>query len=319
MNIDNTAVDRSFLESVAFLTVYRSAFLCNQALDYRLIHVEAMAVDITFSNFTSNNASLGGCLYLASMSPQASGSLIRSNYFEKNYGDQGGVIFIKDQSWLASIENNTFVDNVAFFYGSTFAAPASTLSWINPFPNGTSILSGEELPPFSVTMHDLFSQVVLYRGIRIDFLYLQLRVAHAFNSTPQVVIVRGRDKGMLQGDRDVNFTGVEVVGVTGEYSLLVEPTINYDRSKLFLMANFSIKACASPLVLAKAFPEDVYPRCIQRQEPFTLYLETKISHTVTFLAVCSSGCSPPFGTCTEMNKCSCDDNRDGLSCEFKKG
>jgi hypothetical protein len=226
---------------------------------------------VVFRNctFVKNSANPYGIFHIL-LSPRASATF-EYNIFMNNVALQAAVFFIPTQYHeMLSIRSNQLINNEAKLYGSSIATTAVQMEWANNNDSSpVELLSGDTLPPFAVTLVDLFSSVIVPRDIRLDFFFVNLTLtSHRLPIPLSALIQSESQKGMLQGERLIEFARAQVVGIPGRYELLIAPALNYDRETFYLNRTVIIQPCASPKVNFQN-DADPFPRCITRN--FTLY------------------------------------------------
>jgi hypothetical protein len=241
-----------------------------------LVDVERFDGEIIISNstFQNNYAVYGGAIYLGPLGLGAKVQLSQ-NLFHSNAALQGGAVYFFMNNLFPLLHNNLFVNNSAILYGHTFAGVGHKLCLLESQsrnmgqPQSTEtaatiqLLSGDVFPTFNVFVQDLFFQTIVPSGVLVDLLVASATVVTARNRTltPEAAAVVGFEEAMLQGDDSATFTSLEIVGLAGEYTLLIVPKINYDPARINAALNFTLKECGWPKVQHHVKNEP-FPRCI---------------------------------------------------------
>jgi hypothetical protein len=167
--------------------------------------------------------------------------------------------------------DNVFINNTATLYGPTFAGHSSKLVLTrvqtNLFVVGGDIrlLSGGIFPFFSVFVQDMFNQTVVPSELRRDFLiaYASVTNRDGVNTITNATTLVGFEESMLQGARAATFNRLQVVGLAGDYSLLILPRLNFDPLVINARVNFSLSECMLPRVM-HTFGKEPFPQCVNR-------------------------------------------------------
>jgi hypothetical protein len=219
--------------------------------------------------FRNNNALYKGVVYFGpgAKTPQV---LVQENVFYANKGVLGGAIFF-ERHIPSGIRNNYFIENIGTLYGHTFAGNSEKLVVVK---NGTEesstshikLPSGATFPTFGVAVQDLFWQTIAPSEFSQNFLVAYASVVKQLesDSDPKAATVSGFEQVMLQGQDAATFSQLQVVGLPGDYSLLILPRINFDPSRINARLNFTLSNCEPPQVM-QTIGNEPYPRCIQRE------------------------------------------------------
>jgi hypothetical protein len=239
------------------------------------VSVQQFDGEIILSNntFLSNYATYGGAIYLG---PKTLGvqAVVSQNLFHSNAALQGGAIHILFNKVSPLLVDNQFVNNTAILYGNTFAGMGHFLRLLEPQSNNIGqsqptetatiqLFSGDVFPTVKVFVRDLFFQLIVPSGVLVDLLVASATVVSARNSTltPKAAAVVGFEEAMLQGEDSATFTSLQIVGLAGEYTLLIVPKINYDPARINAALNFTLKECGWPKIQHHVKNEP-FPRCV---------------------------------------------------------
>jgi hypothetical protein len=262
----------------------------NQSLDLIYIYDYRGKATICNNEFSENKVLHGGVLRFATGDrlPQV---LVEENIFYSNTGLHGGAIYF-EEGILPGIKNNYFVDNTAMLYGQTFAGGSEKLVVFQKEPlqprgrltNKIKLLSGDTFPSFSVVVQDVFWQTIVPSDFTTNFLVAYASVVNQVegDSTPKATTVSGFEKVMLQDQDAATFDELQVVGLPGDYTLLILPRINFDPLRINARLNFTLSDCELPRV-QQTIGKEAYPRCIERERLFPpLYI-----CNLTLFMICS--------------------------------
>jgi hypothetical protein len=224
-----------------------------------LLDFDGSHVVIDSNRFFNNSVVYGTALVVGHWTDKTSLNFI-SNINVENIAQQGGAIFWYGYSLDWVILNNNFVNNEAELYGNSFASPPFQAIWIQPFRH-TIMDSGGRFPSFSLTCVDLFLNVPQARGFNIDFFVATIKTFGSLKSQANGSIIKQDQKPLLNGHNLINFTETEFVGHPGNYTLRIEPAINFKSELLTLESTFAVRQCAEQNMLIKLQGE-MYPRCV---------------------------------------------------------
>jgi hypothetical protein len=225
--------------------------------------------------FSNNTAQKGGAIYIEGPLRQSALKLrVSQCRIEDNTANTGGAVF---QTLFDSIElsNNTFINNTAKRYGTTFATEPTKFSWAvnKSLPATSDIVSGGSLSPFAVTVKDDYSNIPISSDLRTDFVFLHTEITNVRNpNQTQALILVDQQKPILQGETQATFKQTQIVGLPGEYNIKITSLINYDPKSFFLQAPVRILACDPPKVLHLEDIDEVYPSCVERNFFLLLYV-----------------------------------------------
>jgi hypothetical protein len=293
-------------------------------------------VIISNNHFLNNYVAFGGAIYLGSMGLGAQVQLSH-NLFHSNEALQGGAVYLDVGFALVfhmvsnTFAHNQFVNNTAVLYGPTFAGAGHKLCLLKPQSSNTGqlqspetatiqLLSGEVFPTFNVFVQDVFFQTIVPAGVLIDLLIASATVVNARDYTlpPEAAAVVGFEEAMLQGDDFATFNTLQIVGLAGEYTLLILPRINFNPALINASFNFTLKECDWPKALYHVKNEP-YPRCVASESVTCVVSLSPRILTCKSKAKCSSGCNEPFGKCIGIEKCLCRRGYEGLGCQLVEG
>jgi hypothetical protein len=278
------------------------------------------SVTIYNSTFVRNIGISYGVFYVSPSDPGS--ALFQYNLFMNNSARQGAVIFLPSTDIdTLSLSSNQFVNNEARLYGSSMASVAVRMEWVKSnLSSAIHVVSGDVLPPFSVTVVDIFSTVIVPRELQVDFFFVNITlIGDDAKRHVAAQIEAESQKGMLQGEKWIEFRNAEVVGIPGRYELLIAPALNYDRDTFYLNSSILIKQCESPKVNFQS-GTDAFPRCITRNVT-AITKAFPLSHMFasSSLAFCDNACNEPNGKCVDVGKCVCSSRLEGLDCGIQKG
>jgi hypothetical protein len=237
--------------------------------------VLALDGEIIISNntFLSNYATYGGTIYLG---PKTLGgqAVLSQNLFHSNSALQGGAINILFNKVSPILVDNQFVNNTAVLYGHTFAGVGHFMRLLVPQSSNTGqsqstetatiqLFSGDVFPTVKVFLEDVFFNRIVPSAVLVDLLVASATVVSARNSTltPKAAAVVGFEEAMLQDEDSATFTSLQIVGLAGEYTLLIVPKINFDPERMNAALHFTLKECGWPK-FQQHVKNEPFPRCV---------------------------------------------------------
>jgi hypothetical protein len=244
---------------IANTTLKNNSFVTGSLLQFGSI-----TFDIIIQNNTiMDNRVIIGTLFFGDHRPIEGNVIIRNNVFTNNRAQMGGVFFIS-KSIPAQINNNTLINNSASLYGNSCGSTGQEMIFIRPLPKNLTLKSGKTLPTFSVALLDLFGNIVKPVGFN-DMFVPGIRIHSSSQSkqfTIQGSISKQSQSPMLQWENEALFEFAEFTGLPGDYILIIEPVINYDKSVYFLTSQFRVAECQDPYINYQLEGES-FPRCVQ--------------------------------------------------------
>ncbi|KAJ3179976.1 hypothetical protein HDU85_004260 [Gaertneriomyces sp. JEL0708] len=259
------------------------------------VNVAPGACDIKLTN-RENTARVGGGMFIDWFT-ESPAVLMKDVTFERNVAElYGGGLYTLAMKKVPVDASVTFNGNQAHDMpqGGT---SASEFEAVNAWSE-LDVLSGEQLPTFSVKTRDAFGQDVSFDQENLVIVSLSVWDEAGTALTTNATL-SGQILEVLQaGTR--TFEGVRIYGKSGSYLIkLADDTASGKPDFEPVMLPVRIVDCASPKQMLPSFA--------------TGELECR-------LPVCLRGCSSPAGVCAADGNCTCvDRSYEGYACQLKKG
>jgi hypothetical protein len=245
------------------LVLQKTAFLRNVNRYGHLLLLRDLAgssIFLSSNSFHNNTVEKGGALAIEFFTGDTLFTMTQ-NVIVNNFVQQGGGIFFFFFSANLNITKNTIANNQADLYGDSLASTPYQLIWIVPFDNTTAIYSGGRFSSFSLTAVDIFSTSTQPSRFNLDFLVASISTFGKTKDQGDGTIVKQDQLPLLTGLKFITFRETEFIGNPGNYTIRIQPAINFDGELFSLVSSFTVRPCYEPSVL-NTFPGEKYPRCI---------------------------------------------------------